>query len=72
MSSEMFQTFNLKNVFISDIENCPVPPKPRFLVLVNPHSGPGKAMQIYERQVAPMLDEADIHVKVIQTGKKVK
>ncbi|XP_060573427.1 sphingosine kinase 1-like isoform X2 [Ruditapes philippinarum] len=50
-----------------DVDNCPVPPKVKFLVLVNPHSGPGKAMQIYQKQVAPMLDEADVHVKLIET-----
>ncbi|XP_045213785.2 sphingosine kinase 2-like isoform X2 [Mercenaria mercenaria] len=54
-------------VYKKDVDNCPVPPKTRFLVLVNPHSGPGKAMQIYQKQVAPMLDEADIQVKLIQT-----
>jgi hypothetical protein len=53
---------------ITDVDNCPVPPKVKFLVLVNPHSGPGKAMQIYQKQVAPMLDEADVHVKLIETG----
>ena len=40
----------------------------KLLVLVNPHSGPGKAMQIYQRVIAPMLDEADVKVMVIQTG----
>ena len=58
----------MPSLIISEIEKCPVPPKMKLLVLVNPHSGPGKAMQIYQRIVAPMLDEADIQVKVIQTG----
>lgn len=56
-------------ILFPDIEKCPVPPKTKLLVLVNPYSGPGKAMQIYKTYVAPMLAEADIQVKLIQTGK---
>ncbi|KAH3871345.1 hypothetical protein DPMN_034543, partial [Dreissena polymorpha] len=54
-------------VLKTDVDKCSVPEKKRLLVLVNPHSGPGRAMQIYKGQVAPMLDEADIITTVIET-----
>ena len=36
--------------------------------MINPHSGPGKAQQIFENSVKSMLDEADIVYKVLITG----
>ena len=64
----VLSSLKTRRMFVSDIAKCPPPPRMKLLVLVNPYSGPGKAMQIYTKHVAPMLDEADIHVKVIQTG----
>lgn len=50
------------------MEFCTLPPSPTVLVLINPRSGPGKAQQIFESTVKPMLDEADIVYKILITG----
>ncbi|KAK7070693.1 Sphingosine kinase 1, partial [Halocaridina rubra] len=39
----------------------------RLLLLVNPNSGPGKAHQIYKRQVASILGEAEVAHEVVVT-----
>lgn len=39
-------------------------PARKFLVLVNPVSGPGKAVQIYENKVAPVLKFANVETDV--------
>ncbi|KAL8605891.1 hypothetical protein ACOMHN_050302 [Nucella lapillus] len=48
-------------------ERCAPPPWGQFLVLINPHSGPGKAVQIFSSEVGPMLEEAGIPYKLIVT-----
>ncbi|KAK7112373.1 sphingosine kinase 2-like [Littorina saxatilis] len=50
-----------------DVDSCESSPMDRFLILVNPHSGPGRAMQICKGEVEPMLEEACIPFKIIVT-----
>ncbi|KAJ8319222.1 hypothetical protein KUTeg_004313, partial [Tegillarca granosa] len=49
------------------IDVCVPPVGKTILVLINPHSGPGKAKQIFEKDVAPMLQEADVPYKMVVT-----
>ncbi|XP_052070628.1 sphingosine kinase 1-like [Mytilus californianus] len=58
-----------RNIVVNsnEVEFCMLPPSPTVLVLINPHSGPGKAQQIFESTVKPMLDDADIDYKVLIT-----
>ncbi|KAK3590961.1 hypothetical protein CHS0354_034533 [Potamilus streckersoni] len=58
---------NNLSVELKAVDRCPVPPKKNFLVLINPHSGPGKAMQIFQDDVVPMLDEAEVKYDLIKT-----
>ncbi|KAL3875800.1 hypothetical protein ACJMK2_033716 [Sinanodonta woodiana] len=58
---------NNLSVELTAVDRCPVPPKKNLLVLINPHSGPGKAMQIFQNDVVPMLDEAEIKYDLIKT-----
>lgn len=41
----------------------------RFVVYINPFSGQGKSMQIFDKNVKPMFAESEIQHDVIQTGK---
>ncbi|XP_046352905.2 sphingosine kinase 2-like [Haliotis rufescens] len=47
-----------------DLDSCCPPAPGRLLVLINPHSGPGKALQIFNNEVKPMLEEAEIPYKM--------
>lgn len=50
-----------------------VPVRPRnVIVFVNPHSGPGKALEIFKERVEPIFAEAGLNCKIIVTGKKKK
>ncbi|XP_035232702.1 sphingosine kinase 2-like [Stegodyphus dumicola] len=53
-------------IYIPDV--CPHARK--FLILVNPRSGPGKACQIFKERVVPLLTESDISYELLVTGKK--
>jgi len=44
------------------------PPVRKLIVYVNPFSGSGKAMKIYEKNVKPMFAEAQIQHEVVKTG----
>ncbi|KAK7506471.1 hypothetical protein BaRGS_00002583 [Batillaria attramentaria] len=55
------------HITASDVDTCEPPPWGRFLFLVNPHSGPGRAMQIFKNEVEPMIAEANIPYKLIVT-----
>jgi len=51
---------------LTDIHDIPVVSPRRFLVYVNPFSGSGKALQIYEKDVRRLFSEAEItHTKFI-------
>lgn len=39
----------------------------KLLLLINPNSGPGRALQIYRKQVSPILAEAEVSHEVIVT-----
>ena len=43
------------------------PPRRKFLVLINPVSGPGNAMTVWKEEVQPMLMHAGIDVKLVVT-----
>ncbi|XP_046574182.1 LOW QUALITY PROTEIN: sphingosine kinase 1-like [Haliotis rubra] len=49
---------------VEDLDSCCPPPPGRLLILINPHSGPGKGLQIFENEVKPMLEEAEIPYKM--------
>lgn len=53
------------------IAGCPrgLLPRPcRVLVLLNPRSGRGKALQLFQRFVQPLLEEAEVSFKLTLTG----
>ncbi|BFZ17215.1 hypothetical protein BsWGS_20254 [Bradybaena similaris] len=54
-------------VNVTDIPSCVPPPRGRMLLLINPHSGPGKAYTIFRNEIAPMLYEACIPYKAVVT-----
>ena len=41
----------------------------KLLVLINPFSGPGKALHIFQQRVVPLFGEAGIMYQLIVTGK---
>ena len=43
----------------------------KYLVLVNPAGGKGKAIHIYQTQIRPLLELAEADCKVIITGIRV-
>ncbi|PRD34149.1 UNVERIFIED_CONTAM: Sphk2 [Trichonephila clavipes] len=45
-----------------------VPSSKKFLILINPKSGPGKAYQIFKEKVIPLLVESDTQYEVLVTG----
>ena len=45
------------------------PKRRNFIVYVNPFSGQGKAMSIYNQHVKPIFAEAEIQHVVVKTGK---
>lgn len=55
------------HITAKDVDVCEAPPWGRFLFLVNPHSGPGRALQIFKNEVEPMIVEASIPYKLIVT-----
>ena len=49
--------------------DIPVVSPRRFLVYVNPFSGSGKAMQIYDKDVKRLFSEAEITHSMFKTSK---
>jgi len=41
----------------------------RLLVLVNPFSGPGKALHLFQRHVVPLFAEAGLQYRLVVTGR---
>lgn len=66
-----------KNAIIRLVRGCTdpyesvgTPPANRqLLIFVNPRSGPGRALQIFQQRVVPVLAEADIHYQLIVTDR---
>ena len=54
-------------VYIS-VSNLTTPVARKLIVYVNPFSGSGKAMKIYEKYVKPMFAEAEIQHQLVKTG----
>ncbi|XP_043946415.1 sphingosine kinase 1 [Protopterus annectens] len=47
-----------------------LPQPSRVLILLNPHSGKGQALQLFHSQVLPMLNETEIQHKLIVTERQ--
>ena len=45
-----------------------MPSLPRLLVFVNPFSGPGRALHIFQQSVVPVFAEAGLQYHLIVTG----
>ena len=54
--------------FISDLSQMQLSNPKRMLVLVNPCSGPGKALSIFQERIVPIFAESGIHFNMIITG----
>ncbi|XP_050390467.1 sphingosine kinase 2 [Patella vulgata] len=54
-------------VTIADLESCVPPLRKKLLILVNPKSGPGRAVSIFKQEILPMITDADIPYKMIIT-----
>lgn len=54
-------------VDITKIRDGPLPAARKLLVLINPSSGQGKSLRVFEEKVEPMLKDADINYKAIVT-----
>ena len=52
-----------------DVGRIRLQPAKKLLVLVNPFSGPGKALQIFQERVVPMFAEAGLHFNMVVTGR---
>ncbi|KAH9505212.1 Sphingosine kinase 2 [Bulinus truncatus] len=52
---------------INDVSTCVLPSRGKLLILINPHSGPGKAYTIFKSEIVPMLYEANIPYTAIIT-----
>lgn len=55
-------------MFVADYPWGLLPRPCRVLVLLNPRGGKGKALQLFQRHVQPLLEEAEISFKLILTG----
>lgn len=54
--------------FPSEFSKSMLPRPRRLLLLVNPYSGRGQAMQWCQTHILPMIREANISYNLIQTG----
>jgi len=45
-----------------------MPSLPKFLVFVNPLSGPGRALHIFQQRIVPVFAEAGLQYHLIVTG----
>ncbi|CAH1794281.1 unnamed protein product [Owenia fusiformis] len=57
----------LRGIVVTDVSILTEPIARRMLVLVNPFSGPGKALKIFQERVIPVFAEADIHFRMVIT-----
>ena len=59
-----------KDVYINfvDLHQLQMPSLPKFLVFVNPFSGPGRALHIFQRSIVPVFAEAGLQYHLIVTG----
>ena len=55
-------------IYFLDSETVSANKSKKWLFLVNPKSGPGKALSIFQQRVVPMLAEAGIEFKLIVTS----
>ncbi|KAG8190082.1 hypothetical protein JTE90_023054 [Oedothorax gibbosus] len=57
----------LRNGEVSIPTEIPIPKK--FLILINPKSGPGKAYNVFKERVLPLLVESDTHYELLVTDR---
>lgn len=55
-------------VTLAQLLELPEPKRRRCLVLVNPFGGAGKAVEIFQDKVAPMMAEANVAFNLVITG----
>lgn len=63
-----FNLFVLTLLFYTEFSRSLLPRPRRLLLLVNPFSGRGQAMQWCQTHILPMIREANISYNLIQTG----
>lgn len=63
-----FNLFMLSLLFCTEFSRSLLPRPRRLLLLVNPFSGRGQAMQWCQTHILPMIREANISYNLIQTG----
>jgi len=51
-----------------DLHELQLPSLPRFLVLVNPFSGPGRALHIFQQSIVPVFAESGLQYHLLVTG----
>jgi len=51
-----------------DLHQLQMPLLPRFLVFVNPFSGPGRALHIFQQSIVPVFAEAGLQYHLLVTG----
>jgi len=55
-------------ILFADIATLSPLPERKLLVLVNPFSGSGKALHVFQRHVVPMFAEAGVQYQLVVTG----
>ena len=61
--------YHLKYTFYVLVNNLDDTPLKTYIIYINPLSGRGKSMDIFNNNVKPMFAEAEIEYEVIKTGK---
>jgi len=51
-----------------DLHQLQMPLLPKLLVFVNPLSGPGRALHIFQQSVVPVFAEAGLQYHLVVTG----
>jgi len=55
-------------LYFADLHQLDMPSLPKLLVFVNPLSGPGRALHIFQQSVVPVFAEAGLQYHLIVTG----
>ena len=56
------------STYFVDLHQLEMPSLPRLLVLVNPFSGPGRALHIFQQSIVPVFAEAGLQYHLVVTG----
>jgi len=57
-----------QSIYVVGLHQLQMPSLPKFLVFVNPFSGPGRALQIFQQSIVPVFAEAGLQYHLIVTG----